>query len=185
MPKENFLTMTELEAGLTHILQSPQHEGVLDMIVRRPAIDKREVLEIGQLDINEGLIGDTWKVRHSSRTSDGSPHPDMQLNIINSRVIALIAQNKTRWPLAGDQLVIDMDLSADNMPPGTQLVLGSALIEVTSQPHTGCAKFTARFGQDALKWVNSPTGKQLHLRGINAKVIQSGLVQVGCLVKKL
>lgn len=185
MQEVKHLTMAELEAGLSIILQSPKNEGILEMIVRRPEVDKREILEIGQLDLNEGLIGDTWKIRRSSRTPDGSPHPDMQLNIMNSRVIQLIAQNKDRWQLAGDQLFIDMDLSAENMPSGTQLALGSALIEITSQPHTGCAKFTSRFGQDALKWVNSATGKQLHLRGINAKVIQPGIMQVGSLVKKL
>jgi MOSC domain-containing protein YiiM len=109
----------------------------------------------------------------------------MQLNIMNSRVIALLAQDKDRWPLAGDQLFIDMDLSAENLPPGTRLALGSAMIEVTDQPHTGCKKFMERFGLDAMKFVNSPVGKQLHLRGINAKVVQPGLIQVGDVVKKI
>jgi MOSC domain-containing protein YiiM len=109
----------------------------------------------------------------------------MQLNIMNSRVIALVAQEKDRWPLAGDQLYIDLDLSADNVPPGTQLALGSAVIEVTDQPHTGCKKFVARFGLDALQWVSSPVGKQLQLRGINAKVIHPGVIQVGEVVKKI
>jgi MOSC domain-containing protein YiiM len=109
----------------------------------------------------------------------------MQLNIMNSRVVGLLAQTKERWPLAGDQLFIDLDLSAANVPPGTQLSLGSAVIEVTAPPHTGCKKFMSRYGQDAMKFVNSPTGKQLHLRGINAKVIRPGVVRVGDSVKKL
>ncbi|MCX6048050.1 MAG: MOSC domain-containing protein, partial [Chloroflexi bacterium] len=120
-----------------------------------------------------------------SRTTDGSSHPDMQLNIMNSRVIALVAQDKDRWALAGDQLFIDLDLSEDNLPPGTQLALGSAVIEVTNQPHTGCAKFVARFGLDAMKFVNSAEQKQLHLRGINAKVVQPGTIRVGDRAKKL
>ena len=179
------LTMAELEAGLDEIRQSPADAGVLELIVRRPQMGEREVLQVGELDRVEGLVGDNWSTRGSSRTPDGSAHPGMQLNIMNSRVIALIAQDKDRWSLAGDQLYIDLDLSADNVPPGTQLALGSAVIEVTDQPHTGCKKFVARFGLDALQWVSSPVGQQLQLRGINAKVIHSGVIRVGDVVKKM
>jgi MOSC domain-containing protein YiiM len=142
-------------------------------------------LEEGELDLVEGLVGDTWKVRGSSRTLDGAAHPDMQLNIMNARVVALLAREKDRWPLAGDQLFIDMDVSSENLPPGTRLALGSAVIEVTDQPHTGCKKFEARFGLDALKFVNSPLGRQLRLRGLNAKVTQPGVIRVGDSVKKI
>ena len=185
MTEAKHLTTAELEAGLDTIRQSPKNEGVIALIVRRPQVDAREVLEEGELDLAEGLVGDTWKVRRSNRTPDGSPHPDMQLNIMNARVIALVAQEKDRWPLAGDQLFIDMDVSQENLPPGTRLALGSAVIEVTGQPHTGCKKFEARFGLDALKLVNSPVGRQLQLRGLNAKVAQPGVIRVGDLVKKL
>jgi hypothetical protein len=179
------LTMAELEAGLAEIRRSPKDEGVLEMIVRRPRIDEREVLQEGELDLIQGLVGDNWKTRGSSLTPDGSAHPDTQLNVMNSRAIALMAQNKVRWPLAGDQLFIDLDLSAENLPPGTRLAVGSSVIEVTAQPHTGCKKFVARFGLEAMKFVNSPVGKQLRLRGINAKVVQPGLVRVGDIVKKI
>ena len=107
---------------------------MLDLIVRRPLVGGREVLPEGELSVVDGLVGDSWKDRVSTRTPDGSPHPDMQLNIMNSRVVALLAQDRSRWHLAGDQLFIDLDLSADNLPPGTRLSIGSALIEVTSQP---------------------------------------------------
>lgn len=179
------LTMDQLEAGLDDIRQSPKDEGVLELIVRRPQTDEREVLEEGELHPTEGLLGDSWKTRGSSRTPDGSSHPDMQLNIMNSRVIALVAQDKERWQLAGDQLFLNMDLSAENLPAGTRLALGSAVIEVTPQPHTGCKKFVERFGLDAMKFVNSPTGRQLHLRGINAKVVQPGAIRVGQVAKKI
>ena len=179
------LTQAELEAGLDEIRQSPKDEGVLELIVRRPTSDEREVLEEGELHLQEGLVGDSWKLRGSSRTSDGSPHPDMQLNIMNARAIALVAQGKERWPLAGDQLFIDMDLGVENMPAGTRLALGSAVIEVTAQPHTGCKKFVARFGLDAMKFVNSTVGKELHLRGINARVVQPGVIRVGQVVRKI
>jgi len=185
MTETKHMTMAELEAGLDAIRQSPKDEGVIALIVRRPKVDAREVLEEGELDLVEGLVGDTWKVRASSRTPDGAAHPDMQLNVMNARVIALVAREKDRWPLAGDQLFIDMDVSSENLPPGTRLALGSAVIEVTDQPHTGCKKFEARFGLDALKFVNSPLGRQLHLRGVNAKVTQPGLIRVGDFVKKI
>lgn len=179
------LTMEELEAGLDGIRQSPKGEGVLELIVRRPQIDAREVLEEGRLDPVEGLLGDSWRERGSSRTPDGSSHLDTQLNIMNSRAIALVAQDRDRWQLAGDQLFIDLDLSAENLPPGTRLALGSAVIEVTAQPHTGCKKFVARFGLDAMKFVNSTVGRELHLRGINARVVQPGAIRVGDVVRKI
>ncbi|HEX6189333.1 MAG TPA: hypothetical protein VFZ40_14730 [Pyrinomonadaceae bacterium] len=179
------LTMDELEAALDHLRQSPKDAGLLQLIVRRPHVDEREVLEEAQLDPVKGLIGDSWIFRKSSRTPDGSPHPEMQLNIMNSRVTALVAHDKERWPLAGDQLYIDMDLSKENLPAGSRIAIGSAVIEVSALPHTGCHKFVARFGAEAMKFVNSTVGKQLCLRGINAKVIQGGTVKVGSTVRKI
>jgi hypothetical protein len=179
------LPMTELEEGMEFIRQSPRDEGVLKMIVRRPNVDERELVEECELDREQGLAGDSWKVRGSSHTSDGSANVNAQLTIMNARVIALLAQDEARWPLAGDQLYIDMDLSDNNIPPGTRLALGSAVIEVSAQPHTGCKKFSSRFGMDAIKFVNSPEGKQLHLRGINTRVIQPGMIRVGDTLKKI
>jgi hypothetical protein len=183
-PTMKHLTMAELKAGLDHIRQSPREEGVLELMVRRPQVDAREILDAGELDLQHGLVGDSWTMRRSSRTEDGSPHPDMQLNIMNSRVVALVAGEKDRWQLAGDQFFIDMDLSENNLPAGTRLTIGSAVIEVTPPPHLGCHKFVARFGLEAMKFVNSPVGRELHLRGINAKVVQGGRVRVGDLLRK-
>jgi hypothetical protein len=185
MENPSYLGEEALLAGLEYIRHSPQDNGVLELIVRRPQVDAREILEEGLLNIHEGLLGDSWKNRRSSRTSDGSPHPEMQLNIMNARVIALLAPKKERWALAGDQLFIDFDLSADNLPPGTQLSLGTAIIEVTAIPHLGCEKFMSRFGVEAVKFVNSEEGKVLHLRGINAKVVQNGLIRRGDRVRKI
>ncbi len=178
-------TRAELEAGLDDIRQSPADEGSVRLIVRRPEVGAREVLSEGELSLADGLVGDTWKQRSSSRTSDGGAHPEMQLNLMNSRVVAVVAKAPERWPLAGDQLFVDLDLSQDNLPPGTRLQLGTAVIEVTAEPHTGCAKFVERFGLDAMKWVNSPTGRTLNLRGINAKVVEPGRVSRGDVVRKV
>jgi hypothetical protein len=181
----NHLAMDELQAGLERIRQSPRDAGVLKLIVRRPKTGTREILQEGQLDLIDGLVGDNWRTRGSFLTADGAAHPDMQLNVMNSRVIDLVAQQPDRWSLAGDQLFVDLDLSDNNLPAGTQLALGSAIIEVTKQPHTGCAKFVERFGVDAVKFVNSDEGKQLHLRGINARVVLPGAIRVGDTIKKV
>lgn len=179
------LTTAELEAAWGLLLGSPQDVGTVEMIVRRPAVEEREILAEGDLDVAEGLVGDNWRTRGSSRTADGSAHPDMQLNIMNARVLDVVAQSRERWHLAGDQLILDLDLSQTNLPPGTRLALGSAVIEVTPEPHTGCQKFVARFGADAMKFVNSPRGKVHRLRGLNAKVVMPGTVRVGDVVRKM
>lgn len=164
---------------------APTDAGVLEMIVRRPAVDARETLDAGVLDLDTGLLGDTWSVRGSSTTADGSAHPGKQITVMSARAVALVAGSRDRWPLAGDQLFVDMDLSIDNLPAGTQLSVGEAVIEVSEFPHLGCSKFSARFGAEALALVNSPDGKRLRLRGLNARVVRAGAVAVGDTVRKL
>jgi hypothetical protein len=178
-------TLAELEAGLDHIRRSPADGGTLDLIVRRPAVDEREVLTEGRLDVDEGLVGDTWRVRGSRHTPDGSADVDKQLNVINARAIALMAGSPERRSLAGDQLHLDLDLSHANLPPGTRLAIGDAVIEVTAAPHTGCAKFRKRFGEDALKLTRTEAGVELRLRGIAARVVTSGTIRAGDSVQKL
>jgi hypothetical protein len=180
-----YLTARELEAGLDHIRQAPKDNGTLKMIVRRPQEDEREIVERGELSLSEGLIGDNWKQRGSRHTPDGSPHLYAQITMMNARSVALLAQTQESWALAGDQLYVDFDLSDENIPPGTRLAIGTAILEVSAEPHSGCSKFSARFGVEALKFVNSPEGKRLHLRGINAKVLQAGVIQVGDTIRKI
>ena len=178
------LTTNQLENGLDIIKKSPKDKGVLELIICRPEEGKRKELNEGFLDLEVGLVGDNWKTRGSSRTADGFGHPHMQLNIINSRAIALIAQEKSRWKLAGDQLYVDFDLSKENLPVGTNLSIGSTIIQVTEIPHLGCKKFVERFGLDAMKFVNSTVGISLNLRGINAKVIKPGIIKPGDFISK-
>ena len=173
------LTRSELEAGLELIRNSPTDNGVVELIVSRPQPGAREVLDEAQLDPAVGLIADSWATRNAA------PDPATQMTVMNARAIALIAQDRARWPLAGDQLYIDLDLAHDNLPPGSRLEIGSAVIEVSAEPHTGCGQFVKRFGVEAMKFVNSPLGRQLHLRGINARVIRAGAVRVGDRARKM
>lgn len=179
------LDTVALEAGLPHVHESPKAVGTLDLIVRRPSVEVREVLDVGRLDEREGLVGDNWQFLPSRHTPDRSPHPGRQLTLMNSRLVALIAQEPDRWALAGDQLYVDLDLGEVNLPAGTRLSIGDAEIEMTDQPHTGCAKFVSRFGLDAMKFVNSPVGRSLRLRGAYAKVVRAGTIARGSLVRVL
>lgn len=180
------LTTAELEQGLPGIMAAPRGAGTVELIVRRPAMDAREVLDEGELDVEEGLVGDMWKVRGSRRTQDGSSHPDMQLTLMSSRVADLVAAGaRERWQLAGDQLYVELDLSVEALPPGTRLAVGSAVVELTAEPHTGCAKFAARFGGDAHRFVNTRAHRHLRLRGVNARVVRGGTVAVGDAIRTL
>jgi hypothetical protein len=181
----NHLTMTQLEASLDHIRESPKDNGVVKLIVRRPRVDTREVVDEAQLDVKDGMIGDSWMYRGSSKTADGGPHPEMQITIMNSRVVGLVAQQKERWPLAGDQFFVELDLSKTNLPAGSLISIGSSIIEVTAPPHLGCHKFVARFGKDAMMFVNSPVGRELCMRGVHGRVVQSGVVRTGDIARKL
>lgn len=173
------------EAWLAEVRRSPADAGTVDLIVRRPATDGREVLDVGELDLTVGLVGDNWLARGSRARADGSADPEAQLNIMNTRCARLVAGSEERIPLAGDQLFIDLDLSPANLPPGTRLALGTAVIEVTAKPHTGCAKFTRRFGLAAHRWINGTVGRAERLRGICAVVVEPGTVHRGDTITKL
>ena len=177
-------TPEQLDAGLDAIRASPRDDGTLDWITCRPANGERIVLETATLDVAGGLVGDNWATRPTKRP-DQQPHPDAQVTLMNARAIDVIAGPRDRWALAGDQLYVDLDLSLDNLPAGTRLQIGDAVLEVTALPHTGCAKFTERFGSAATAWVNTPVGRALNLRGINARVLAPGQVRRGASIRKL
>ena len=177
--------LTTLEQGFDYVKQSPTERGTLELIVIRPEVNQRQELSEGMLDVDQGLIGDNWAARGSSETEDGSAHPEMQINIMNSRLAQLITQQQSDWKMAGDQLYVDLNLHQDNVPAGTRLSIGEAILEVTAVPHTGCKKFAERFGREALKFISTKEGRQWQLRGINAKVIQAGKISTGDVVRKV
>jgi hypothetical protein len=177
--------LSELEAGLPDVVSAPRNQGVLEMIVRRPGVDARETLVEGVLDGNVGLEGDSWAERFSRRTPDGKPGRDTQITIMSSRAAELIAGSRDRWPLAGDQLYVGLDVSVTNLPPGTNLTIVQSTLEVTTEAHNGCAKFAARFGADVLRFVNSVSGRELRLRGLYARVVKPGRIRVGDTARRI
>lgn len=176
--------MDVLEAAREHLLAAPPDLGVVELVVARPEPGARVVLDEALLDPAEGLVGDCWLARGSRHTPDGSADALMQLTLMNARVVHLVAGSRDRWPLAGDQLYVDLDLGVANLPPGTRLAIGTAVVEITGQPHTGCAKFADRFGIDAARFVNSPEGRAHRLRGVNTQVVAGGVVRPGDPVAK-
>lgn len=180
-----YIALAELESSLDHIREAPADLGTVELIARRPAVDEREVVTEARLDTHDGLVGDTWRVRGSTHTPDGRPNPDSQLTLMSARAAVAIAGERERWPLAGDQIYVDLDISVTNLPPGSLVQIGSAVIEFSQTPHTGCAKFQSRFGNDSLRFVNSAAGRELRLRGANCRVVVAGIVRVGDRITKL
>ena len=179
------LTLEELESGLGRTGDSPRDSGLIELIVSRPAVDERVLLDSAEIDVADGLVGDSWKARGSKATPDGSAHPEAQITLMNSRIAQLITGDRALWQWAGDQLYVDFDISAENLPPGQRIALGTVILEVSAVPHTGCAKFTERFGHAAIQWVNSPVGRQARRRGVNTRVVQGGTIRRGDTITKI
>ena len=177
----------KLEAGLARVLDAPRDLGRVELIVARPAEDERRLLARARLEPGAGLIGDGWSTRPSSASADGGPNPDAEVTVMSARAAALVATEEegSSWARAGDQLFVEFDISHENVPSGTRLAVGEAVLEVSALPHLGCGKFARRFGVEALKLVNSERGKALRLRGLNARVLAAGTVRCGDAVRKL
>jgi len=180
-----YRTCAEIEAELDHIAASPRQDGTLEMIVIRPATNKRRILDRCHLSLERGVEGDDWALGCWKKLPDGRPHPDVQVALTNQRMLQFLADTDEARALAGDNLYVEFDLGEDNLQAGDQLAIGGAILEITEVAHNGCRKFKERFGEDALTMVNSPRGKHLHLRGIYARVVQDGEVRKGDRIRKL
>jgi hypothetical protein len=179
-----YVTEQQLIAGLPSILESPKDGGTVMLIVARPRSNERRLLSEAEVSPDEGLSGDRWAAT-TRRRKDGCLDTKSQLALINARCLELVAGSDERMPLSGDNLIVDLDLSFDNLPPGQRLQLGEAKIEITDRAHLGCHKFRDRFGKDAVGFVNSERGKQLRLRGVYANVIHGGVVRRGDSIRKV
>jgi len=179
------LTFDQLMDGWAELEASPTDTGTVEMIVLRPETEKRETVDSVEVNTSVGVVGDNWLARGSSSTPDGSAHPEAQITLMNTNVVQLIAQDKSRWDLAGDQFFVDFDLSMENLPAGSQIQIGTVVLEISEKPHTGCAKFAKRYGAPARKFVMTDEGKIARLRGVNARVIQDGVVKQGDTIQKL
>lgn len=184
-PPRGEVTTKELEAALDWVRESPPEHGRVELAVRRPTVESRQVLAEAELTPDDGLVGDNWRDRRSSSAPDAPPDPERQLTLMNARIVGLVAREPDRRALAGDQLYVDFDLSIENAPAGTRLRVGTAVVELTEPPHLGCAKFVSRFGEEAMRFVNSSVGRSLRLRGANARVLVAGTVRPGDAVVKL
>lgn len=176
-------TLADFDACLDHVRAAPRDTGTIELLVVRPAVGERAIVDAIELDIDRGVVGDRWVTSRSRHTTDGTPHRDQQLTLMSTRAASAIAERE-QWPLAGDQIFVDLDLSQDSLPIGTQLVIGDAVVEISALPHLGCAKFSKRFGGDATKWVNGDVGKALRLRGVNARIVRGGSVRRGDLIRR-
>lgn len=175
----------ELDQGLEEIAKAPKDGGRLEAIVIRPRANERRPVNSVEISADLGVNGDHWAKGCWKTLPDGNPHPDVQICIMNARVIRLLAGDKDNWPPAGDQLFFDLDLSRDNLEPGQRLKLGGAVIEITDVPHNGCRKFIERYGLAATQFVNSKFGKENRFRGVYAKVVETGTISVGDMIQKV
>jgi len=172
-------TVAELEPHLEHLRAAPKDLGAVRLLVVRPGVGQRRLLKSAEIDTSVGVVGDTWATRPARGRPDGTPHPDKQVTVMNHRMVALLADEPEQQAMAGDQVYVDLDLSYENLPAGSWLHLGSAVLEITAPPHLGCPKFVKAFGSEAMQFVNSPAGRGLRLRGLNSRVVTAGTVSVG------
>jgi MOSC domain-containing protein YiiM len=174
----------ELDPAYADLRAAPRDAAVVTLLVARPTRDERAIVTEAVLDVDEGMVGDDWKARGSWSKPGTGANREAQLTLMSTRVLAAIEPDAARWPLAGDQVLLDLDLSEENLPVGTRLLVGEAEVEVTALPHTGCAKFAARFGHDALRWISTHEGRALRMRGMYVQVVRSGTVRTGDTVRK-
>ena len=183
--KSTPVPLNDLLAGLSYVRAAPANQGVVEAIVVRPESEKRVSPEACEVSAELGVHGDHWAKGCWRSLPDGSPAPEVQIALMSARVASLISPDRRRWPLAGDNLIVDLDLSEQSLPVGRRIAIGEVVLEITAVPHTGCRKFSERFGSDAVKFVNSSEGKSLRLRGVFGRVVEPGSIRTGDAIRKL
>lgn len=169
------LSTAELEAAFRALPPAPKEAGRLTHIVRRPTKEAREVLQHARLSLADGLPGDGWSQKPA-------PDPAAQLTVMQIGVAEMLANGQS-LALFGDNLFVDLDLAVENLPIGSRLRVGGAVVEVTPLPHDGCHKFNARFGTDALRFVNAKPTRHRNLRGIYWRILEAGDIEIGSAVR--
>jgi MOSC domain-containing protein YiiM len=173
-------TFEELEALWAAAPPPPRERGSVRLLCVRRAPSEHETPESVEVTVDEGLVGDRW-----SRRADHDPDPDSQVTLMMANVAELVAAGVQPLHEAGDNILVDYDISAENLPVGSRLRIGGVVLEVSAAPHTGCSKFAGRFGTDALRWTNSPRWPERRLRGMNCRVISGGTVRLGDAVERI
>ena len=178
------VSAVELEQGLAEVLASPTDAGRLTAIFVRPAPNERRRLVSATLTPEKGIDGDRWVSDSFSGLKDGSD-PRSQVSIMNDRFLRQVAGDDDGMCLAGDNLIVDLDLSEANLPAGSHVTIGpEVILEISDLKHTGCSKFARRYGPDAKTFANNKQGTALHLRGRYARIVRGGTIRLGDEVRK-
>jgi MOSC domain-containing protein YiiM len=168
-------TMDQLEAAWTSEPPAPRDDGSVRLICVRKGGGIHETPGEIEITAHHGLQGDRWSQRDPHADPDGAT----AVTLMNVFVAELVGDGEQPLDAAGDNLLIDLDIGTDALPPGSRLTIGEAVLRVSEQPHTGCSTFRDKFGLDALRWVSTPDGRARRLRGVNCSVVRAGIVRVG------
>lgn len=178
-------TRAECDAALTHILDAPKVSAPIDMLCFRPDYGVRSFPDRIQVSVARGIEGERWLRDPWLKLPDGRPDPRIQISVLPKRVADLCWRNRDVSPHPGDTLIADLDMTSANMPVGTRLQVGSAVIEVSDVFNNGCAKWYAQYGADSVKWINHRPHRPLRLRGILCRVVVDGEIRKSDLIEKL
>lgn len=173
-----FATLDDLQAKLSWATSAPRDNAPISTLCVRPAEGDRQFVERIDFSVTEGVVGDRWIRKTWMRLPDGRPDPRIQVCLLGQRVLELVRIDPYRMPYPGDNIVADLDFSETNLPSGQLLRVGTATLEVSDIFNTACSKWRARYGDDALRWINLPDNLPHRLRGVLCRVVASGYATI-------
>jgi hypothetical protein len=179
------ITAAELEAALPSVLAAPGGAGLVRLLCTRPQPNARAFPEVLTLSRGKGATGDYHPARPWLRLPDGSPDPRIEVSIMPWRVLDLVWRERDRVAHPGDNIAVDMTLAEADLPAGTRLAAGTAILRVSDVPNDGCAKWKVRYGKAAHDWITTPDHLRLRLRGLYAAIEQDGEVRIGDTLRRL